>query len=134
MTILRLGPGVCNPIFLGTQLLKPLLSPFCLVEELVLNIHYSITGNTLIKYIYYHIVHPPMLPQHNETEASDQEEPLEWELYRLVSSTFEDFASNYLLELTGSWNIMINILNLLILIKKRSTLYEDTLRDALFNI
>lgn len=87
-----------------------------------------------IKYIYYHIVHPPMLPQHNETEASDQEEPLERELYRLVSSTLEDFASNCPPESTGPWNITINMLNLWMSTVKGGTLCEDTLRDALSNI
>ncbi|GKZ98243.1 hypothetical protein AnigIFM59636_002476 [Aspergillus niger] len=87
-----------------------------------------------IKYIYYHIVHPPMLPQYNETEASDQEEPLERELYRLVSSTLEDFASNCPPESTGPWNITINMLNLWMSTVKGGTLCEDTLRDALSNI
>lgn len=75
-----------------------------------------------------------MLPQHNETEVTDQEAPLERELYRLVASTLEDFASNCPPESTGPWNITINMLNLWMSIEKEGTLCEDTLGHAISNI
>ncbi|RDH27534.1 hypothetical protein BDQ94DRAFT_163521 [Aspergillus welwitschiae] len=75
-----------------------------------------------------------MQREHNETESSDKEEPLERELYRLVSSTLENFATNCPPESTGPWNSTINMLNLGMSIGKGGTRCKDTLGDALSNI
>ncbi|RAL06801.1 uncharacterized protein BO97DRAFT_447317 [Aspergillus homomorphus CBS 101889] len=87
-----------------------------------------------LKFIFNHVVHPSMLPQHNDTEVNDLEGPMEQSLYQVALEALEGFVQACPPEFTGPWNTVINMLEHWKEIDKHETVCEDTLTCILSDL